>query len=286
MLAWLWRLNKTRRLVRWPVKCMVLGLTILFVCFPNPARLITHLRHWSDPNALIEPDAPALAPMVEALRPRMRDADQPTDALRIVERFVHSTIPYDWDWNTWGTVDYLPTVSEVIERGREDCDGQAVVAASLLRNFGFQAELVANFSHMWVRTDRGETMGPGKNRAVVATKDGPRFSLRGLLELPRATAFGVGVFPLVRELVILGVLWLMLLSKHRSAWRQLLALLVFTGGLFALRHASHDYRNQVAWLQLLAVFAMLAGLFVQVRRARASADPEPNEAPAMAGSRM
>ncbi len=264
MLAWLRRLNNTRRVFRWPIKCAILGLTVLMVCFPNPARLVTHLRHWQDPNALIEPDAPALAPMVEALRPKMAAAKQPKEALRIVERFVYSKIRYDWDWNTWGSADYLPTVTEVIEMGREDCDGQAVVAASLLRNFGFEAKLVANFAHMWVKTERGEAMSPGKNRAVVATKDGPKYSLRGLLELPKATACGVAVFPLLRELIVLGVLWLMLWDERRTKLRQVLAMLVFAGGLVALRPASRDYREPIIWLQLLATTGMFAAVISQL----------------------
>lgn len=272
MLGFLLRLNHARRLIRWPVKCAILGVTILMVCFPNPSRLVTHIRHWQDPNALIEPNAPAMAPMIEALRPQIVAAKQPQDALRIVERFVYSHIRYDWDWNTWGSADYLPTVTEVIEQGREDCDGQAVLAASLLRNFGFKTELVANFAHMWVRTDQGEAMSPGKNRAVVATKEGPKFSLRGLIELPKATAFGIAVFPLFRELVVLGVLWLMLWNEKHTARRQALMLMLFGGGLVALRAGSHDYRQPVAWMQLTATLTMVVAVFVQVGRSSCAPD--------------
>ncbi len=266
MLTRLWRLNDTRRLVRWPIKCGIVAFTVLAVCFPNPVRLARHLAHWSDPNALIEPDAPALAPMVAALRPQLAELDDPRDALRAVEKFVYREIPYDWDWNTWGSADYLPTVTEVIEMGREDCDGQAVVAASLLRNFGFKTELVANFAHMWVRTDKGELMGPGKNKAVVATKDGPKLHLRGLLELPKSTAFGIAVFPLMRELIVLAVIWLLLIDRRRRALRQGVGLVLFGVALLLLRDASHDYREPVVWLQLLATVTMVVCVIVQIRR--------------------
>jgi len=270
MLTWLWWLNGRRRLIRWPIKCAIVTFTVLAVCFPNPARLVRHLEHWRDPNALIEPDAPALMPMVEALRPQMAATKRPQEALHVVERYVYSQIHYDWDWNTWGSADYLPTVTEVIEKGREDCDGQAVVAASLLRNFGFKSELVANFAHMWVKTDRGEAMGPAKNRAVVATENGPKFSWRGLWELPKAAAFGVAVFPLGRELIVLGVLWLMLWDRRRTRLRQALAVAVFGGGLIALRAGSYDYRHPVAWLQILATAAIFAGVLAQLGRRKRS----------------
>jgi len=266
MLNWLWRLNRTRRLVRWPIKCLIVALTLLWVCFPNPARLAEHLSHWRNPNALIEPDAPALTPLVAALRPKLEGVSDPQETFRIVEKFVRKEIPYDWDWNTWGCADYLPTVTEVIEKGREDCDGQAVIAASLLRHFGFHTQLVANFAHMWVRTDRGEFMGPGKNKAVVATREGPKFRLRGLLELPKSTAFGVAVFPLMRELIVLGVLGLMLVDRNRRAISQGFRLAIMTAALIALRYASVDYRQQILWLQALAVVAIVACIVVQTRR--------------------
>ncbi len=252
--------------MRWPIKCGILAFTVLAVCFPNPVRLARHLAHWRDPNALIEPDAAALAPMVVALRSQLTGLDDPRDALRAVEKFVHTEIPYDWDWNTWGSADYLPTVTEVIEMGREDCDGQAVVAASLLRNFGFETELVANFAHMWVRTDKGELMGPGKNKAVVATEHGPKLHLRGLLELPKSTAFGIAVFPLTRELIVLAVIWLMLIHRRRRALHQGIWLVLFAVAFLLLRSASHDYRNPVVWLQWLAMATMVASVIAQVRR--------------------
>jgi len=204
--------------------------------------------------------------MVASLRTQLAGVDDPRAALRAVEKFVYTEIPYDWDWNTWGSADYLPTVTEVIEKGREDCDGQAVVAASLLRNFGFQTELVANFAHMWVRTDKGEVMSPGKNRAVVATKEGPKLQLRGLLDLPKSTAFGIAVFPLTRELIVVAVIWLMLVERRRRVGRQGAWLVLFAVALLLLRSASGDYREPVVWLQVLATITMLACVLVQVRR--------------------
>ena len=110
--------------------------------------------------------------------------------------------------------DYLPTVTEVIEQGKEDCDGQAVVAASLLKNFGYDAQLVNDLVHMWVKTDKGETMSPGKAAVVVATEDGLTIRPPAITEISKALAFGIAVFPLVRELIVVIALWLLLLRDN------------------------------------------------------------------------
>jgi len=204
-LRWYWRL---------PVKWVFFGVVVLFVCFPYPSRLVDHVKHWRDPNALIEPNAAILQPLVDELRLRLTDDPSPREALQRVERFVYEKIPYAWDWDTWGTADYLPTLTEALEMGREDCDGRAVVAASLLQNLGFNAQIVTDFSHVWVKTDKGETMGPGKRKALVATDDGLQIRWSALAELPKGLAYGTAVFPLGREIIIVVVLWFLLIPPR------------------------------------------------------------------------
>jgi len=203
-------LSKLRWYLRLPIKWLLFGLTVLAVCFPYPARLASHLRHWRDPNALIDPDAAAIQPLLEELRPRLAGDLPPREVLSRVERFVYEKVPYEWDWKTWGTADYLPTVEEVFEAGKEDCDGRAVVAASILQNLGYKTELVTDFAHVWVKTDHGETMAPGRRKALTATDKGLRLDFKALTTLPRSLAYGIAVFPLVRELIVFFVLWLLL----------------------------------------------------------------------------
>ncbi len=252
-------LNKLRWYVRLPIKWSVLGFTVLAVCFPYPGRLVKHIQHWRDPNALIEPDSPAIQPLVEELRLRLAGDPPPREALMLVERFVYEKIPYEWDWNTWGTADYLPTVEEVMEKGKEDCDGRAVLAASLLRNFGFNAQLVTDLAHVWVKTDRGETMGPGKSKAIIATKDGLRVQADALTELPGAAAYGMAVFPLLRELIILGVMWLLLLRRGGGILPSIVGLALFLAGLLLLRAGSKEYGDPKTWMQLLGLTGLAAG---------------------------
>jgi len=258
---WKWRW-------RWPMKCAVLAMTVLMVCFPNPRLLLRHIQHYSNPNALIEPNAKSIEPWVQELAPMLSDDIEPREALKRVERFVYDKVPYEWDWNTWGTADYLPTVDEVVAMGKEDCDGRAVVAASLLRRFGFQADLVNDFAHVWVRTEYGDTMSPGKKPVLVTTDDGLIIDWSALTQLPRAAAYGVAVFPLGRELVILSMAWLLLLPIQGRAVYNLTGLVLLVGGLMLLRAGGSDYRQPSNWTQTVGLVLLISGTACAVVRSR------------------
>ena len=257
-------LNSMRWYKRIPLKWALFGLATMAVCFPYPVRFVQHVWRWRNPNALIEPHAKALEPLVQELQSQI-DADlSGPEVLKKVERFVYEKIPYEWDWNTWGNADYLPTVTETIEKGKEDCDGRAVIAASLLRRLGFEAEIVTDFAHCWVKTDHGETMGPGRTKVFVATDDGLQLQtdlLEAIAELFRALAYGIAVFPLPRELLILGVLWLLLLRRGLGGGAGVASLALLVNGLLLVRLAS-DYRNPILWIQLAALADILAGVTV------------------------
>ena len=263
----LFGLNNLRWYLRLPIKWVVLAFTVLAVCFPYPARLVQHVRHWRDPNALIEPDAPALQPLFERVRPLVADASSPTKALNTVRDFVYDEIKYAWDWETWGTADYLPTVTEAIRMGREDCDGRAVVAASLLRKLVYKSQIVTDFTHVWVKTDKGETMHPGSRKAVVATADGLKINYGAFMQVPQATAYGIAVFPVGRELIVLVAMWLLLLRPKGGVVSSLTGLALLICGLILLRVASEDPRHPIEWMQILAAACMLAAIVSLVVRA-------------------
>lgn len=264
-------LNRLRWYVRLPAKWLILGLTLLAVCFPDPDLLVRHIRHWSNPNALIEPNAACLQPFVDELSPRMGDPASPQEALKLVERYVREKIKYEWDWDNWGTADYMPTLAEAIERGHEDCDGRAVVAASLLARFGFQAQIVTDFSHVWVKTEHGETMGPGKRKAVVAGKQGLKLQAAALVELPKALAYGTAVFPLARELIIIAVAWWLMLRRGGGFTCGVVGLGLLLCGVFLLRAGGQDYWKPVAWMQWTGGATLVGSLASLLVWARANA---------------
>lgn len=269
-------LNTLRWMIRLPIKGTFFGLTVLVVCFPHPRLFLRHIQHWSDPSVLVDSADPALQPLIEELRPKITDELTPKQVLATVQEYVRGRIEYDWDWNTWGMADYLPTVSEAIAAGREDCDGQAVVAASLLSHLGYDAELVTDFAHVWVKTEVGETMGPGKHQAIIASKMGLDVTLHAIGEVPRALGLGIAVFPFLRELIIVFVMWLLLLRRYGGARSQVSTLLLLVVGLYLLREGGKVYLKPEVWKQFSGVLLMCGGLacsFVwAARNARRAAD--------------
>ena len=253
------KLNRARRRHRWPIKCAILGLTWFLVCFPYPRLFLRHVAHWRNPNALIDTKAPALQPLAADLRSLIHDGDDPQRVLKAVEGYVCQRIPYAFDWETWGVADYLPTLDEVLEMGREDCDGQAVVAANLLQSIGYRAELVTDFTHVWVKTDYGELLGPRPSKAVVATDKGLRvnWGWRLVANFSDAMGYGVAVFPAERQVIFLLAVWV--------------AGLLLFAGLKLMREGGHDSHAVLRWLQLIGFAILVAGVTTLVWSGRSKA---------------
>jgi hypothetical protein len=165
----------------------------------------------------------------------------------------------------------------VLRQGKEDCDGRAVVAASILRRMGYEAWLVSDFLHCWVQTPTGETMSPGTGQKTLIggrRADRPTtLQLSGLASnLGRGLAYGVAVFPLERESIILAAL--LLLTTHprisRARWITGAALLLLAwaglrfSGESAVRGSQPD-----AWIAVLAACTALVGWLVIAVKGRA-----------------
>jgi hypothetical protein len=229
--------------LRWPLKWIVFIAVCFFTLFPHPRLFARHVRHLGAIDSLPDPREPALAPVkadFEAyLAARHVLRTSPQAMLQAVNAFVCGRIPYSWDWDTWGMADYLPTVREVIERGTEDCDGRAVLAAALLRSENIPAELVGDTRHMWVRTPMGETMDP-LGPAIVETRQGkPHVRWAGLIDLG-PPAFGISVFPLRREFIILAAAWILLLPRRLYFKRVTIGLALLIQALLIIRMAGRD----------------------------------------------
>ncbi len=271
-------LNPERRLVRWIRKSTLLLLLLLLVLYPNPALLVRNIDHWVHLNQLPDPHAPALDAFAADLAPHLHDVESDARALQIVEWYVLEALPYAWDWDTWGVADYVPTVDEAVARGQEDCDGQAVVAAALLRRFGYEAHLKTDGAHVWVWTPGGETMSPSvttSGRSLVSADEGGShvdFSAilhpgALLVDWPTALAYGLHVFPLWRELVIVIGLWLCLVSTEASRRRDVLCAAGLVLALLGLRAAGGiDDRIQGALVAWLSFGCMAATIWLAGRR--------------------
>lgn len=266
------KLNQVRWYARVPLKLALFAVVVLFVCYPNPALLYKNVGRWRNPNVLINPASPALDTLHTEIQSKMTTDLPPREALRAVEQLVIRRVPYAFDWDNWGAVDYFPTVEEIMSRGREDCDGRAIIAASLLRRLGFEAYVVADFAHAWVRTPHGDLMGPGKADAVVATPTGFKLRWKALRQLPSAFGYGVAVFPHVREIIILLAAWLMMLGKPGNRRYEFAALFLALIALAFMRRGNGVYNHPVVWMQrsawLLFATALILLLLIPFLRIR------------------
>lgn len=281
-------LNRPRRRARWPLKALFLGVVILLTLYPNPMLLVQHAHHWSNLGAMIDPDEPAIQPLVDAVRVRLAaNPELEGDSMRvlcIVEEEVYARISYAWDWEVWGCIDYLPTAAQAIELGREDCDGRAVVAASVLRKLGHDAQLVTDGSHMWVRTNEGESMSPmptASGRTMIQTSAaGASFdplAIVGvqalLIDWPQNLGFGAAVFPPLRiaiiALAVLSCCW----PAGVPVWRVLGTALLAAAAIAVWRWACSDpWQRSLggAWGGIGLCFLSIAWASLPKRSGRAS----------------
>ncbi|PAW82929.1 MAG: hypothetical protein B9S33_14455 [Pedosphaera sp. Tous-C6FEB] len=155
------RLATQRPLKRFSLKLALLAVVVLFALYPNPVLLVRQVGHLLNMESLIQPDLPAMPEINRAIDELLATNTPALTELKAVERFVYRRIPYQYDWHGWANLDYWPTAAEVWARQREDCDGRAVLAASILRARGHtDARLVANLQHVWVAVGTNELMGP------------------------------------------------------------------------------------------------------------------------------
>lgn len=280
MKAWR-RFHQRGWLMRLAIKCTFFALVVVLTLYPKPWLLPTWIGRLSDMNAVLEPSHPGLEPLAAKVRAVAPPGMGSEELLRIVQDVVHERIPYAWDWDVWGVMDYLPTVTETLEQGREDCDGRAVVAASLLRRLGYEAWLVSDLKHTWVQTPAGETMEPGRTgKTLVSDERGThaQISLESLSHLARGLAFGISVFPLTRELIILAAFCALAMHPWSSPSRRMLGCLLLATALALFRCAPEAELHGVArpvfaWGGLLAALAGAAVLLLRAGAIRSTQPP-------------
>ncbi|HEY1173468.1 MAG TPA: hypothetical protein VGH19_19025 [Verrucomicrobiae bacterium] len=191
------------------IKALLLGLFTLAVFFPRPDQLVKQFPRWKNPDSLIETDVPFMVEINKKIDEQLKPDGTKLEELKTVERFVYREVKYGYDWDVWGNTDYWPTVTEVWESKREDCDGLAVLAASILKSRGFEeVRIVGNLSHVWVATKTNEVMSP------QADKNFQRVDGKLKVKLPGANTFllswaHINKFPAGRSLILLMAILLM-----------------------------------------------------------------------------
>ena len=132
---------------------LLLAWTVL-VLYPNPLMLGRAI-------------AQSWTPVVDADAVRALAATLPDDPRQIEAAVLGRIVPYGVPWDVYGVPWYFPTPAEVLAAGRSDCQGRAVVLASLLKAKGIPYTLEASFDHIWVDY-------PGKNPTPI---ENPRVSI-------------------------------------------------------------------------------------------------------------
>jgi hypothetical protein len=237
---WWRRWHERRAWLRWPTKLALLTVVVGLTLYPRLDYLPVWIGRMRNMASVLDPGHPGLAAFEADARARMTPEMGAKDALGVVERVVYERVPYAWDWDTWGVVDYLPTVDEVLRMGREDCDGRAVMAASLLRRMGYQADLVSDVLHVWVDTPAGAAMNPtSSERTFVSTPTGTEINITpGVLRnLGRGMTYGMGAFPFGREFIIAAALALLTMQPRSSVWRRIAGCLMLWIALTTLHTA-------------------------------------------------
>lgn len=286
---------------RYPLKLALFLLITVVVLYPRVWMLPVWLGRLSDLDALIEPNEPSLSALHADPRLDGIHGVPFREALTRVEVVVYDHVPYAFDWDTWGVMDYVPTVREALAQGREDCDGRAVVAASLLRRLGFDAALVCDLKHVWVAARESPTstqpaiglMGPGEGDASIqSTPEGSRLAFTpGLIaNIGRGLAFGVAVFPLPREVILVAAAGLLTLHPRVRFWQWIIGGVLLAAALALLRWSGASVsglalRPALSWAGLACLVLGWGVLAWKIRAVDRRCPATPPESLAADGSR-
>ena len=191
------------------VKIILLFFVVVVIHYPNPYLLIKQISHFTNVESLINEKLPDIDGINNSINERLKKDHTKKAKYYAVQQFVYRNIHYKDDWVNWLNIDYWPTADEVWERKEEDCDGRAVLAVSILRSRGFKtAQIVGNISHIWVRIDKSEIMGPrkDKNFQTIITGKGKsktKISKPDKNRMTKVFSYHIRKFPIARNILLI-----------------------------------------------------------------------------------
>ena len=151
-----------RRLARRLALATLYLLWALFALYPNPLLLARSIPQ-------------ALDPRVDPAAVRAWADELPDDPAYIEQQVLAKYVPYAVPWQTLGVPWYFPTARDVVAQGSGDCQGRALVLASILEAKGLPYRLQASFDHIWVDYPKKQPNGL-ENQAIVLV-DGRKLQL-------------------------------------------------------------------------------------------------------------
>jgi hypothetical protein len=148
-------MKSTLTLIKKAATLSALMVVLVFACGGslNPLAWKTHAERFISPSQLVQPEKTAsfYADMEDTVK------DNPVQMFSYIERKIR----YTNDLFNYKALNHLPTTEEVLQSGKDDCDGQAVLLCSVLRHAGYNAYAVIGPNHAWVEVqgvDLGEDL--------------------------------------------------------------------------------------------------------------------------------
>ncbi len=157
-------IKKDRRLLGMRAKagCWALGFVVLFM-FPAfwliPGQVYVRVNRQA---TLMNPDDPAVVAFTTDFRAANLDYDTANFSARMemATDYMLERIVWKLDFETYGLAGHVATPAEVIGLGADDCQGQAVVLASLLLCLNYTSIWAVETPFHWYVLARDPAAGP------------------------------------------------------------------------------------------------------------------------------
>ncbi len=191
---------------RWALK-LVLGVTfLLIIIFPRPVLFFRQISRYTHPERLIDPDFQgihAINSQLDSLQKEHPDQDE----LKLIQYYIYSKIEYVYDWDQWHNSDYWASPAETWQTRQEDCDGQAILAVSIMQSRGYDtAQLGINLLHIWAKFDTIQMMDAMQEENIRKEAGKVKLRLPSVKLFLQASAYLLGHFPATRLLLILFII--------------------------------------------------------------------------------
>lgn len=226
---------------RWSLKIGLFVVVLFFVLNPNPVLFLQQLFIYANVEQLIQTDFAGLEDANREIDAQLPANATTHDEFLAVQRYVYEKIPYAYDWDNWGNVDYWPTAAQVWQRKREDCDGRAVLAVSILRSRGFpEATLAGNFRHIWVTVGDEGLMSPDKEQNLRREHGKTIITLPSLSMILQNFAIYWADFPVARNLLLFLVIITLVSHPCRELFPFLGMMIAVLIGYLFMKDWAHE----------------------------------------------